>query len=236
MGEVAQAQALEPALTSRVYQPIADNTLYISHLDLSKLLPPKWTFAASQSRAPLAAAGLSAILFLAIGLARSLSGRTSSAVKPEQWLPFIAYLGKRMPRQRWLVAPELALIATAACLLWPLHSGPSGGWPSVVAFALGIVILCTVVMRVRQIAASRTTLNLTQETWMPGVWLGLVLAAAGLGWAPLPVVRAKAKAIAVHWAGPTAVAALAIALPLHLVPERGVSRRPWRYRLTRVAS
>lgn len=211
-GSLARARTLDPGLGSRAPQPILDNTVYITHLDLSKPIPPTWTFARSQSRAPVAAAGLSAILLLVVGLARSLSGRVSSVVKPEQWLPLIARVSKRMPRGRWLEGPALALVATVACLLWPLHSGPTGGSVSVAVYAIGILILIALVLRVRQIAAARAGLQLTQETWMPGVWLGLVLTAAGLGWAPLPVVRAKAKAVTVHWAGPTAVAALAIAL------------------------
>jgi hypothetical protein len=48
-----------------------------------------------------------------------------------------------------------------------------------------------------------------QDTWLPGNAFGLGTAVAGLRWTPLPVLRDGATP-RVHWAGPVALAALAL--------------------------
>ncbi|HWF50256.1 MAG TPA: hypothetical protein VG294_06370 [Solirubrobacteraceae bacterium] len=159
----------------------------------------------------MAAAGLSAILVIALGLARSLAGRATPG-GAQKWFDVIAALDRKAPSLRILRAPALGVVATAAFLLWPLHSGPTDGWAVSLVFAVGVLILIAVVMRVRQLAARHAHLALHQETWPPALAFGLVVTLAGAGWSPLPVARAPGQARGVHWAGPTAVAALAIVL------------------------
>ena len=56
---------------------------------------------------------------------------------------------------------------------------------------------------------------ITQETWSPGVALGLVTGAIGLPWASLPVVRADGEdslKVKVHLAAPITLAALSALL------------------------
>jgi tetratricopeptide (TPR) repeat protein len=210
-GSLARARQLDPKLASRGPVPLFDNVTYQSHLDLSKPLPAHWSFASSQTHASVAAAGLSAILVIALGLARSLGARATPA-GAQKWFDVIAALDKNAPSVAILRAPALGVTATVAFLLWPLHAGPTDGWFATGAFAIGLCILIAVVIRVRQLAATRSRLALRQETWPPGVAFGLVVTLAGAGWAPLPVARAPGAATGVHWAGPTAVAALAIVL------------------------
>ncbi len=215
-GSLARADMLDSTLASRRPRPFFDNALYASHLDLSKPLPPKWTFAASQSHAPAAAAGLSAILVAMIGLARSLAGRTAKS-GVEKWLGLVDDVAERIPWANVLRAPALAVVATAAYLLWPARSGPGDSWSSELVFAIGVLILIAVVVRVRQIAAARSQVAITQETWLPGVGFGLVVTLLGLSWAPLPVARSRAsgdESPSVHWAGPTVIAILALTLLL----------------------
>ncbi|MDX6665765.1 MAG: hypothetical protein QOG68_1971, partial [Solirubrobacteraceae bacterium] len=210
-GSLARARELDSKLAARGPVPLFDNVTYHTHLDLSKPLPANWTFASTQTHASVAAAGLTAILVIALGLARSLAARATPG-GAQKWFDVIGALDKNAPSLRILRAPALGIIATAAFLLWPLHSGPTDGWAASVAFAVGVLILIAVVMRVRQLAARHSRLALHQETWPPALAFGLVVTLAGAGWSPLPVARTPGDARGVHWAGPTAVAALAIVL------------------------
>ncbi len=212
-GSFARARKLDSALVSRVPKAFLDNLVYQSRLDLSKPLPPRWTFASSQIQAPVAAAGLSAMLLVVVGLARALSSKATSP-DAAQRLSLLARFGRRQPRSRALRDPRLAITATVLYLLWPLRSAPIDQWTEQVAYLLGVLILVAVVTRVRQLAALHAHTRVTQETWLPAVGLGLVLTITGLPWTPLPVARVRARAKEVHWAGPTTIAGLALILLL----------------------
>jgi len=212
-GSLARARALDSKLGSRGPVPLLDNTTYISHLDLSKPLPANWTFASSQTHAAVAAAGLSVILVIAFGLARSLASRAKPG-GAQKWFDVIGALDKKVPSLPILRSPAVGVVATAAFLLWPLHSGPTDGWAATAVFAIGVLILIAVVMRVRELAAMHERISLRQETLPPALAFGLVVTLVGAGWSPLPVARAPGKATDIHWAGPTAVGILAIVLLL----------------------
>lgn len=211
-GSLARAVGLDAKLASREPRPVLDRAVYLSNLDLSKPLPPKWTFARTQERAPLAAAGLSAILLVALGLARSLASRGGDG-NPEKWLDWLSGIDRRVAPVA-LRAPAVAVAFTAALLLWPLHSGPAQGWAFLAPFVVGIAVLIALVVRARQLAATRAGVRVHQETWLPGVALGILFGAIGLGWSPLPVARARGRAETVHWAAPVALLLLALALLL----------------------
>lgn len=211
-GCLARARALDGSLSSRGPVPLLDDTTYQSHLDLSKPLPANWTFVSSQNRTSVTAAGLSAILVLALGLARSLGGRVGAPGGAQKWFDAIGALQRRAPTVYTLHPPAIGILATLAFLLWPLHSGPTDGWAATLVFALGILTLIAVVLRVRLVAATRAHVKLREQTWPPALAFGLVITLVGAGWSPLPVARTPKEAPTVHWAGPTAVAALAIVL------------------------
>lgn len=126
----------------------------------------------------------------------------------------IERIDRRIDRVPALRNPWLGVVATMAFLLWPLHAGPTGGWLPTTLFAAGVLLLIAVVLRVRQLAAAEEHLAVREETWPPAVAFGLVVTLAGFGWAPPPVARARGKALAIHWAGPTAVGVLALVLLL----------------------
>ncbi|MGA2011703.1 MAG: tetratricopeptide repeat protein [Solirubrobacteraceae bacterium] len=211
-GSLARADQLNPALAKRAPNPFFDNSVYISHLDLSKPLPAKWTFANSQIQSPLAAAGLSTILVMALTLARSLAARGGQS-NAQKWLSTFERYERKLERTV-PGGPLLALVATVVLLLWPLHSGPEAGWAFGTPYAIGLTILVMIVLGVRRLAAAGTHTAMREETWLPGVALGLGLAIVGLSWAPLPVLRAPGNATRLHWAAPTAAGALALALLL----------------------
>jgi tetratricopeptide (TPR) repeat protein len=212
-GSFARARELDASLGSRAPQPLFDDVLYSAHLDLSRPVPADWRFAQTQKKTPLAAAGVSALVLLMVGLTRSLLPRAVPG-GAQRWIGMIETLDKRTKRVPGLHAPVVAIIATVGFLLWPLRSGPTAGWMSTLAFVAGLLTLSAVVIRVRQITAQHEQLRMHQETWPPNLAFGLVTTLVGFGWAPLPVVKSRSKAIVVHWAGPVAVALLALALLL----------------------
>jgi hypothetical protein len=59
-------------------------------------------------------------------------------------------------------------------------------------------------------------ITITHESWSPALAFGLVTGAAGLPWAPLPVIRADGKdskdSVRVHLAAPITLAALGAVL------------------------
>ena len=83
-GAFAAAYSLDPALKDRRHDMTIDAKVYRTALDLSKPLPPRWSFSQLQRPAPAAAAGLLAIVVLGLGLAKA-SGRGGSTIAG-QWL------------------------------------------------------------------------------------------------------------------------------------------------------
>ena len=211
-GAFARARSLNARFDSRSPVPLLDDVSYKTQLDLSEPVPAHWSFASSQSHAPVDAAGFSASLIVAFGLIRLLASRAASG-SAQKWLDQLDALDERVPRVRLFLSPLVGIAATVAFLLWPLHHGPSGGWEAA-AFALGVLVLVVFVMRVRRVAALRTGVALEQETWLPGLAIGLVLTLVSTGWAPMPVARSKASAVGVHWSGPIALGLLSVVLLL----------------------
>jgi cellulose synthase operon protein C len=212
-GALARAFALDPALRDRERTPTPDEKTYRTRLDVSRPLPPKWTFAGSQRHAPAKTAGLVALLAAAFGLSRALQARGGRKLA-EQWL---GQVDRASSKARWPAAlgrPVVAVAATLAVLLWPLARDPGGGATAAAAGALGLVLLVGVALRGR--AAMLRDEPQRQRTWAPGVVFGLGAAVAGLLWTPLPVLGEKASP-RTHWAAPAALAVVAVPLVLATV-------------------
>jgi tetratricopeptide (TPR) repeat protein len=204
-GALARAFALDPALRDRERVPTLDARTYRTGLDVSRPLPAEWTFASSQRHAPAKTAGFAALLLVAFTLSRTLSATGSGRGLAEKWLsPLSRASGRFLGRLRH---PAIAIGATLAVFAWPLVRSPGGGVSAAVAGVLGLVVLLALALRVRARAAGR------QETWAPGVVFGLGTAAAGLTWAPLPVLKGDASA-RLHWAAPVALGSVALPLVL----------------------
>jgi hypothetical protein len=213
-GALAKAFALDPALRDRRRKPPLDDRTYRSGLDVSRPLPPKWTYAAaSQRREPAKTAGLAALLAAAFGLSRALRARSGRTLA-EAWLEPLDRASSKL-RLRHLAHPTIAVTVTLAVLLLPLLRDPRGGASADVAGALGVVILVVVALRGRR-AAARAEAAEPQRTWAPGLLFGLAAAAAGVIWTPLPALGAKASP-RLHWAAPAALAVVAAPLVLATV-------------------
>ena len=211
-GALARAIALDGAYADRRRVLALDPRTYKSGIDVSRALQPHWSFASSQQREPAKTAGLAAILLLAFGTSRVLASRGSARGLAGGWLEKLAALTEKRKFLRWLFNPLLAVLATVAIFLSPLARQPGAGTAAAVVAAVGVVVLVAAVARARAAALWREPAPAEPpKGWPPGVLFGAIAAVAGLLWAPLPVLGAKASTRA-HWAAPLALAALALPL------------------------
>jgi tetratricopeptide (TPR) repeat protein len=215
-GALARAFTLDPALRDREREPTIDAKTYRTGLDVSRPLPPEWSFAASQRQAPAKTVGLAALLMAAFTLSRTLGSRGSGRSLAETWLAPLDRATGRMTFLRRLGHPAIAIVATLLVFVAPLARDPGGGATAAVAGVLGLCVLLAVALRGRSLAARREPELERQRTWPPGVAFGLGGAAAGVAWAPLPVLGSKATP-RLHWAAPAALAVVAVPLVIATV-------------------
>ncbi len=227
-GALGRAIRADGALRDREHELVADDEVYVTDLDLSKPLPPEWSFSETQDRAPVAAAGFALALLLGLRLTRSLSGRSASGVGERLFAVLRTWIERVPPRVRYPRA-TLAVAATVAVFVWPLVRAGTAGLGGVILLGLGCLVLIAAVTRARTLAARRAGVALEQRTWTPGVAFGLVAGALGAPWAPLPVARTDAEkdaspapeagaaptpppSASVHLVGPVLAGTLALAL------------------------
>jgi len=210
-GALARAFALDSGLRDREREPTIDAKTYRTGLDVSRPLPPEWSFAASQRQAPAKTVGLAALLMAAFALSRALAARGSGRALAETWLSPLDRATGRLGFLRRLAHPAVAIAATLLVFLAPLARDPGGGVTAAIAGALGLCVLLGVALRGRSLVARGEREPQPQRTWPPGLAFALGGAAAGVSWAPLPVLGDKARP-RLHWAAPVALAV--VALPL----------------------
>jgi tetratricopeptide (TPR) repeat protein len=204
-GALARAFQIDPELRDREREPTIDAKTYRTGLDVSRPLPPEWTFATSQKHAPAKTVGLAALLLAAFTLSRTLGSRAGRSLA-ETWLAPVDRATGRMTFLRRLGHPAIAVAATLLVFVAPLARDPSGGMTAALAGVLGLCVLLAVALRGRSLAGDDG-----QRTWPPGLLFGLGGAAAGVAWAPLPVLGEKASP-RMHWAAPAALAVIAVPL------------------------
>jgi cellulose synthase operon protein C len=209
-GAFGRAIALDERLRDRPHDPIADDAVYITQLDLSKLLPHEWSFAGAQERAPAVAAGFAVVLMLGLRLARGLAVQSTGVARElfdagRGWL-------ERLPAALRFTPAAVAALATLAVFVWPLLRTGGASLASVLLLAAGVALLVTIVLRARVLAARHAGVTLEHRGWSPAVAFGLAAGAAGAPWAPLPVAVTSRPAPAVHWLGPVLTGAAALGL------------------------
>jgi cellulose synthase operon protein C len=209
-GALAKAYALDPSLKDRRHQMTIDASVYRTALDLSKPLPPKWSFAQLPRPAPVAAAGLLAVMVLGFGLAKA-SGRGGSAAA-EKWLDPIS---QKLDSVRWFARfrhPAWALAATVITFLLAYLRHATGS-VEVLAYLVGVLLLAAAAMAARSVLALRRGAQLNQVSWMPGIAFGSLTGALGLPWAPLPVISEDGPDDPrLHLAAPVALATFSLLL------------------------
>ena len=149
---------------------------------------------------------------LGLGLAKA-TGHGGSALAA-QWLDPLTDRLQSAPVLRRLHRPGWSLAATAASFLFAyLRRGADPA--EVVAYIAGVLVLAFLAVGARVFLARSRHVAIAQETWSPGLALGLVTGAIGLPWAPLPVVRADGEdslKVKMHLAAPTTLAVLSALL------------------------
>jgi tetratricopeptide (TPR) repeat protein len=209
-GAFAMAYSLDPALKDRRHDMTIDASVYRTALDLSKPLPPRWSFSQLQRPAPAAAVGLLAVVALGFGLARA-SGRSGSTIAGQLLDPVSERL-KSVPLLKPLSHPGWALAATAAIFLL-VYLRRAAGPTEVVAYTVGVLVLAVAAMTARSVLTRSRGIAITQSSWPPALAFGLVTGAIGLPWAPLPVVRTDGEDNPrLHLAAPLTLAALSLVL------------------------
>ncbi len=211
-GALARAFALDPELADRARVPTRDTVIYRTGLDLSKPLPPHWSFASLQRRAPATSAGLLALVLLGLALAR---GTARSDLAKDYLEPVTARLS-RVPLISRPHAPVYAVAATALVFWIPTVRHPGAGLVATVTGVVGVLALSALVIVARVVVARRAGQPSRQESWGPGMLFGVAASVAGAPWAPLPVVRSDSDdtgtSSKVNAAAPIAVTLLAAVL------------------------
>ncbi len=211
-GALGRAFGLDESLRDREREFTTDDAILFTDLDLSKPLPPRWSSAGVQERAPVAAAGFALLVLLGLRLGRRLLASRFGGDLAGRLIEPLTELSARYPRvpvyTPWIVA-ALATVATFAVGL--LRPG-AGGLGDGVVLTVGLVALIVGVGRGRLLAARDAGVALSQRGWTPGIALGAAAAAVGTAWAPLPVAEPSAPAPAVHWIGPVLTGSAALGL------------------------
>jgi len=205
-GALGKAFALDPDLRGRERRLTIDANVYRTGLDLSKPLPPNWSFAQAQRGSPAGAVGLFAAALLALGLARARGSAAKDVA--DRWLEPVTRALDRVPVIRRLRPPAWAVAATVAAFLLPLAHQPVNGAIAVLAFGISVLVLALAAIRARVVVARAAGLTTQQESWRPGILFGVVMGAAGMPWAPLPVLRAPDESRRAHLAAPIALSLL----------------------------
>ena len=215
-GALARAFALDSSLRERKRQLTIDARVYRSGLDLSKPLPPRWSFAGVQRLTPAASAGLLAVLIVAVGLARGAAQGGSREIATS-WLEPVSARFQRLPGIGRVRSPAWAVGATVIVFLLPQFRNAVGRVTEMVTFGLGVLLIAACVVGARVVMASRAGVVATHQSWGPGILFGIGTGAAGMPWAPLPAVEVAEDNRRVHRAAPAMLAVLGLVLFLEAV-------------------
>lgn len=209
-GALARAFELDPALRDRRRTLTIDARTYRTGLDLSKPLPPHWSFSQLQDRSLAPATGLLAVLVLGLGLAR-VAGSGTQTELAQRWLESTVERLERLPLVNRLQNPSWALAVTVLVFALPVVLHARGRPVDVGALAVGVLLLALVAMRARTLVARQRGLAIHNESWGPGVAFGMATAVVA-PWAPLPVVHTKDDVPRMHAAAPVALSLVGVAL------------------------
>lgn len=212
-GALARAVALDPALRDHERRLTTDPSVYETHLDLSKPLPPHWSLAQVQSQAPAAAAGLLAACTLALGLARKANSGDARNVLGKVVEPVTGWLGRSSLLRR-LRHPGWALAATTGTFVLAEARHLAGRTTEVLGYGVGVLLVACLAVRARSVVTRRLGQTAMQVAWGPGLLFGVTSGAAGLPWAPLPAVSASRDDARVYWTASVALALLGLPLLL----------------------
>lgn len=211
-GAFGRAFGADGGLRDRERSFIADDAVYFTNLDLSKPLPPQWSYAGSQERAPVAAAGIVLLVLLGLRLGRALLARGFGGNIGGKLMEPVIGLLERFPRLPVYTPMRVAVVATVAVFAVGMLRGGGTAPDEMLVLIAGVLVLTAIVGRGRRLVARQAGVALGQRGWTPGIALAAVVAAFGSAWAPLPVAEPGDPAPGVHWIGPVLSGAAALGL------------------------
>jgi cellulose synthase operon protein C len=213
-GAFGRAIAVEPSLSTHDHRLSLDNHVYITNLDISKPLPPNWSFTTVEKRPLADSLGLVLLLVAALQLGRALNGGQGGGAKVAEWLLQLAQtLSRRLPGRGALAPAAVAVAATLLVFLLPLLCSGAASLVEATLLLLGVGAIVAVIWRSRVLVARNREIALMQRGWPPAIAVSMMAAVLGIAWAPLPVASADGDAAAaVHWIGPVVATAIALAL------------------------
>jgi Flp pilus assembly protein TadD len=212
-GAFGRAIAVEPSLSSRGHRLSLDDHVYITNLDLSKPLPPNWSFTTVEKRPLAGSLGLVLLLVATLQLGRALAGGQGGGAKTTEWLlQATQTLSRRLPGRGALAPAAVAVTATLLVFLLPLLRSGAANLVEATLLLLGVGAIVAAIWRSRVLVARRRKIALTQRGWPPAIAVSIIAAALGIAWAPLPIASTDSDAAAVHWVGPVLATAIALAL------------------------
>ncbi len=212
-GALATAAGLDRDLRGRD-DLIVDTEIYRSGLDVSKPLPPDWTYAASATSSP-SRLTLSVILLLLLRVVWALGLDKLVSVVGER---VVRQPGERAVRRRlWRrLDPVWAVVACLGVVGWPLlRAGHSVLERGVLVGAGAALVLLPLL--VRRLLATAARVEVRHFTWTPAVVLGVAAVPFGLALAPYPFMAGDApqsrrlRAVVPLVVAPVAIAFLALA-------------------------
>jgi tetratricopeptide (TPR) repeat protein len=210
-GAFARAIRADADLRTRRHDYVAADGPYITTLDLSKPLPPRWDLAEAEHRTPVIAVGLALALLLGLRAGRSLASSGLGA-DAHRWLELVRDLLAKAPQPLRFTSAAAAVVVTLAVFSWSLLRSEGATVTTVMLQLAGLGTLIAIVMRARVLAARRAGVELRQRGWTPGMAVGAGAAAFGLAWAPLPVAQPSKSSSTVHWIGPVLAGCTALVL------------------------
>ena len=184
-GALATAGTLDRDLRGRD-DLIVDTEIYRSGLDVSKPLPPDWTYAASASGST-SRLTLGVILLLLLRALWALGLDKIVSVVGERVL---RQPGEGAQRRRFWreLAPVWAMLACLGIVGWPLHRAGHSALERGVLVGAGAALVLLPLL-VRRLAAAAAHVDVRHRTWTPAVALGVVAAPFGLVLAPYPFLE-----------------------------------------------
>jgi tetratricopeptide (TPR) repeat protein len=175
-GSLERAGSLDRDLRGRD-DLIVDKQIYDSGLDVSKPLPPDWTYAASASSST-SRITLSVILLLLL--------RVLWALGLDKIVSLVGERVVRRPGRR--LAPEWAVLACLGVVGWPLYRAGHSALERGVLLGAGAALVLLPLL-LRRLVRALTHVPARHHTWAPAVALGVLAAPFGLVLAPYPFLE-----------------------------------------------
>jgi tetratricopeptide (TPR) repeat protein len=216
-GALSRAVRLDPSFRSRKLVVVSDDEPYFTTLDLSKPLPPQWSFATSQRRGGFAVATVVVLGLLLRGWFRSWQAYWRDELNWAAATEFAGRVRRRWQRLRHLPAMPsarlpswLAVGATLLIFVGPALIGHQLDVIAALVLGIGVAAVVALYLRARTLLAERVNVRLRHFTWTPSLVVAAVFGSIGAAWAPVPASADRTAVRRLHSLGPFALGLAAL--------------------------